>query len=382
MVRFSIRQPLVHQLSMQYLLVVPVLLSVAAVFLLAWHGDVNTPLLYSQCHSRSRLPEISRIPFLGAPACFLVSLFMFASASIRGITQLCVIVSFTSALLTVCRVEAARACNQRSWNIRFPTLSWLLFNLVGGTIVWDLWILPLFLRRAKDVRIERIKADALGGSGGGGGDDSMEALEGEERIMLERSLVTSAEVWAIPLAIAIGFVFPSAMMLALTNVKSVTVWLFFPVWVAVIHLAIKFVVVRISRDNGPIYLESHIASLMLVYALPFLASLFTHALFIWDLFWKDNSRELTRMALKIIGTDFIFIAATVLYWVLAESGITPAILLVVFTVFLGPGAALCLTWLIRERAICAFAVWDEQDVSDEDSDGDGSTVHEYTPLVN
>ncbi|KAI1821579.1 hypothetical protein F4861DRAFT_453652 [Xylaria intraflava] len=378
MVRLRIHKPLVHQLSMRYLLIVPVLLSVSAAVLLAVHGDVNTPLLYSQCHSRSRIPEISRIPVLGAPACFVVSLFMYAAASIRGITQLSVIVSFTSALLTVCRVEAARLCNRPSWNIRVPTPSWLTFNLVGGTFVWDLWILPVFLRRAKDLRIERVKADALAGGQGTTGN----VLEEEDRIMGERSLATSADVWAIPLAVAIGFVLPSALMLVHTDPISVIVWLFFPLWVAVVQRAINFVVSRLLRDNGPLYLESHTASLTLVYALPFVASLLTHALFIWDLFWKDNSREMTRMALKFIGVDFVFIAATVLYWVLVESGIMPAALLVLFTVFLGPGAALCLTWLVREKAICSFAVWDGQDVSDEESDGDGSTVHEYTPLVN
>ncbi|KAI2643211.1 hypothetical protein GGS21DRAFT_3664 [Xylaria nigripes] len=372
MARLKFNQPLVHQLPMRYLLIVPILLSVSAALLFAIQGEVNTPLLYSQCHARARLPDLSKIPVLGAPTCFLVSLIIFASASIRGIAQLGVIVSFVSALLTISLVEAARKCNLRSWNIRFPTLSWLVFNLVGGTFVWDLWIVPTFLQRAKDARVEKVKEEAFEG-----GRD----CEDQDRIMLDRNLSTSAEVWAIPLAVAIGFVVPSAMMLVLTDVMSVVAWLLFPLWVAVVHYIVKFTAFRLLRDNGPFYLESHPWSLTLVYALPFLASLLTHTLFIWDLLCKNDSREMTRLALKLIGINFASIAATVLYWVLVESGIIPAVLLVVLSVFLGPGAALCLTWLARERALCAFAIWDEQEVSDEDSDGDESTVHEYSPLL-
>ncbi|KAI0456841.1 hypothetical protein F5B21DRAFT_126530 [Xylaria acuta] len=377
MARIKISQPLVHQLPIQYVLVVPILISVVAVVILTTHGDVNIPLLYSQCHARSRLPALSHIPVLGAPACFLVSAFMFATASMRGVAQLSVFLSFLGALLTVCRVEAARACNQRSWNVRFPMLSWLAFNLVGGTFVWDLWIIPAFLKHARDLRIDRVKEDALE-NGQGNGD----SFEEEERVMLERSFLTRADVYGVPLGVAIGFIVPSVLMLVFKDAAPVIVWLFFPFWVAIVHLAVKFAAVKLLRVDGPLYLESHPPSVTLVYALPFISSLLTHALFIWDLFCKNDSRQMTRTALKVIEIDFAFVAASVLYWVFAESGIVPAVLMVVFSVFLGPGAALCLTWIIREKAICAFAVFSEDDASDEESDGDDSTVHEDTPLLN
>ncbi|KAI1747392.1 hypothetical protein F4782DRAFT_427010 [Xylaria castorea] len=375
MARIKISQPLVHQLPIQYILIIPVLFAVSTAVILTTHGDVNIPLLYSQCHARSRLPALSRIPVLGAPACFLVSAFLFATASMRGVAQLGVFLSFLGALLTVCRVEAARACNQRSWNIRFPALSWLAFNLVGGTFVWDLWIIPAFLKHAKDLRVERVKEDAL--EHGQGNEGPFE----EERVMLERSFITRADIYAVPLAVAIGFIVPSVLMLVLKDAAPVIVWLFFPVWVAAVHLAVKFAAVKLLRDNGPLYLESHPPSMIFIYALPFIASLFTHALFIWSFFYQNDSREMTRMALKFIGIDFVFTAVSVLYWVFVESGVVPAMLMLVFSVVLGPGAALCLTWIIRERAICAFAVSGEEDRSGEESDGDDSTVHEDTPLL-
>ncbi|KAI0100786.1 hypothetical protein GGR51DRAFT_531663 [Nemania sp. FL0031] len=377
MARIKLSRPLLHQLPLHYLLIVPVLFAILAAVVLTIYGDINTALLYSQCHSRSKLPSISHIPVLGAPACFLVSVFLYVLDSMRGIAQLSVFLAFLWALLTVCRVEAARLCNQRSWNIRFPTLAWLLFNLVGGTFIWDLWIVPAFIKHAKDMRLERVKEEALEG-----GQESSDLFDDEERVILERSLTTQTEAYVIPLAIAVGFVVPSIMMLVIQTPITIMIWLFFPLWVAAVHGAVKFVAVRLLRDNEPIYLDSHPPSVTLVYALPFIASLLTHALFIWNLFCQNDSREMTRMVLKFIWIDFSFIFATVLYWVFVESGIIPTILMVVFSVFVGPGAALCLTWLIREKAICTFAVEGEQDSSDEESDGDSSTVHEDTPLLN
>ncbi|TGJ79378.1 hypothetical protein E0Z10_g9396 [Xylaria hypoxylon] len=377
MARFQINLPLVHQVPIQYVLIIPVLISVLATLTLTIHGDVNIPLLYSQCHARSRLPEISHIPVLGAPACFLVSTFMFATASMHGIAQLSVVLAFLGALLTVCRVEAARACNRLSWNIHFPTLSWLVFNLVGGTFVWDLWIVPAFLKHAKDVRVQRIKRDALETQ-----QPSGNLFDDEEQVMLERSFNTKAEVYAIPIAVAIGFIVPSVLMLTLKDAASIIVWLLFPLWVAIVHWVVKFAAVKLITDNGPLYLESHPLSVALVYALPFVASLLAHAFLIWNLFCKDDSRRMTLTALNFIKIDFAFIAATVLYWVFVESGIVPAVVMVVFSVFLGPGAALCLTWLVREKAICTFANSGEEYESDNETDGDDSTVHEDTPLLN
>ncbi|KAI0859199.1 hypothetical protein F4860DRAFT_483433 [Xylaria cubensis] len=378
MARIKISQPLVHQLQIQYVLIVPVLFAVLTAVILTTHGDVNIPLLYSQCHARSRLPALSHIPILGAPACFLVSAFMFATASMRAVAQLGVFLSFLGALLTVCRVEAARACNQRSWNIRFPALSWLAFNLVGGSFVWDLWIIPAFLKHAKDVRVERVKEDALEHGQGQGNEGPFE----EERVMLERSFITRADIYAVPVAVAVGFIVPSVLMLVLKDAASVVVWLFFPLWVALVHLAVKFAAVRLLTDNGPLYLESHSPSMVLVYAVPFIASLFSHTFFIWSFFYKNDSRQMTRTALKFIGIDFVSTAASVLYWVFVESGFVPAVLMLVFSVVLGPGAALCLTWIIREREICAFTVSSEENNGSEESDGDDSTVHEETPLLN
>ncbi|KAI1332170.1 hypothetical protein F5Y16DRAFT_215593 [Xylariaceae sp. FL0255] len=373
-------QPLVHQLSLPYLLIPPVLFTIAAGVILATHGDLNTPQLYSQCHARARLPALSHIPLIGAPFCFIVSFFMFAVGSMRSVAILAPILSFVAALLTASRVEAARVCNQRSWNIRHPTLSWLVFNLVGGTVVWDLWIVPIFLARAKAVRIETAKSDALLG-----GAATSDVYEDERRIMRARSLDTRAEVFAIPAAVALGFVVPSVLMLVLKDTMSVIIWLFFPLWVAAIHWIIKLEATNLLKEKVPIYLESYPSHVTAIYIVPFVASVLTHAFFIWKMFCGDDSREMTRTAIKFIGIDFAFIAATVLYWILVEAGPLPAALLVILSAFIGPGGALCVVWPFREKTICAFAI------EDEESEGESShetnvdetrdSVQEDTPLI-
>ncbi len=113
----------------------PVLLAIGTFLVLFVHSDTNIPMLYSQCHARSRLRWLSRIPVLGAPSCFLVSFFQEALASTRAAGTMAAILSFVGGLLTVSLVEAARVCNAPNKLIKYPTLPWIVFNLIGGAAV-------------------------------------------------------------------------------------------------------------------------------------------------------------------------------------------------------------------------------------------------------
>ncbi|KAI0392843.1 hypothetical protein F5Y17DRAFT_338532 [Xylariaceae sp. FL0594] len=397
MARIHLSKPLLHQLRLPYLLIPPALLFVGAVLTLLFHGDVNATLLYSQCHARSRLPGLSRVPVLGAPACFLVSFFSLAAASTRAVAQMSAVLAFVAALLTVSLVEAARPCNRPSRTVRSPALAWLVTNLGAGALAWDVWIVPEYLRRAKRVVVERAKQDALRAFGAveaGEGGGTVGGLDPEERVRIERSFITSAEVYAIPVSVLVGFIVPSILMLFLSDaagvVVVVAVWLFYPVWVALIRWLVELAAVRfVLRDNGPLHLESSAPSVVLVYAVPFLCSLFAHGFLIFNvLFSRDDSREMTRMALRYVAINFAYLAATVLYWVFVEAGPVPAVVLVASSLIFGPGAALCIAWSVREKVICA-GILDEGeedgtmlgDEEEDDDDDDASTVHENTPLL-
>ncbi|KAK8054729.1 hypothetical protein PG994_009796 [Apiospora phragmitis] len=350
-------RPLLHRLRLPYLLIVPGLLAIATIALLGFHSDLNIAALYSQCHARSRLRWVSRVPIVGAPSCFLTSFFQLAvgggdgdsgdshhhhSSSVRALAIMSVVLSFVAALLTVNLVESARLCNRRSWLIARPTVPWLVFNLIGGALVWDIVIVPEFLRRAKHVQAAKESAAA-------------ERLRDVDSFIdLEvRGLTSQVEVVAIPLAVLLGFVAPSAAMLVTVGHPiAVVVWLFFPLWVSLVRYAVKVVGVNAIRDPEPHRLESHQISLGLMYAVPVVCSIASHVFLLVNLFGSpDDRREMTRATTKFIQIDFLIIGATFLYWLLVEAGMLTTAVMIVSSVVLGPGAGLCGSWLLREKAI-------------------------------
>ncbi|KAK8029634.1 hypothetical protein PG993_010925 [Apiospora rasikravindrae] len=347
-------RPLLHRLRLPYLLIVPALLAIATVVLLGFHSDLNIAALYSQCHARSRLRWVSRVPVVGAPSCFLVSFFQLAvgggddvdnahhHTSRRALAIMSVVLSFVAALLTANLVESARLCNRRSWLIARPTLPWLVFNLVGGALVWDIVIVPEFLRRAKHVQAAKESAAAE------------QLRDVDSFIDVEvRGLTSQVEVYAIPLAVLFGFVAPSVIMLATAGHPiAVVVWLFFPLWVSLVRYAVKVVGVNAIRDPEPHRLESHWLSLGLVYVVPVVCSIASHVFLLVNLLGSlDDRREMTRATTKFIQIDFLIIGATVLYWLLVEAGMLTTLAMIVSSVVLGPGTGLSGSWLLREKVI-------------------------------
>ncbi|KAL2159036.1 hypothetical protein VTH06DRAFT_2795 [Thermothelomyces fergusii] len=342
------RRAAVHRFPLRYLLVVPVLLAVLTGGALLLHGDTNIYMLYSQCHARSRLPWLSRLPVLGGPACFLVSFFREAVASVRAAGLMAVVLSFVAGLLTVTTVEAARICNAPSRLIASPTASWLVFDLVAGAFVWQLVIIPAFFRRARDIITAR-KRQGGGGSGPHPLSGPTDPTFGEAM----RHLASPAEAVAVPVAVALGYVLPAALMLLLARPAAVLAWLFFPVWVSLARrAALALTARRAWRGRGnSLHLESSRAALLAVYALPVVCSVLSNALFVWTRTRPDDREEMTRSALKFIIINVFFLGLTVLYWILIEAGWPAVLVTVVASVVLGPGAGVCLGWVYREKTV-------------------------------
>ncbi|EWG46062.1 hypothetical protein FVEG_15915 [Fusarium verticillioides 7600] len=148
------RKAPIHHYSYRSLIIPPILLAAATIVALFLHSDVNFALLWSQCHSHARLPGVSRIPGLGTPLCYLISFFRAALLSLRSRTVMGVVLAFIGGLLTVSTVESARICNAPNALIAYPTGPWLVFDLVGGAVVWELVIIPAFLHRARSVSLD------------------------------------------------------------------------------------------------------------------------------------------------------------------------------------------------------------------------------------
>lgn len=363
-------RPALHNFPLPILLIPPILLAILTAITLYLHSDTNIYMLYSQCHSRSRLPFLSHLPLLGSPLCFLVSFFQEALASFRALGPLASVLSFTAALLTVTTVEAARICNAPSVLIAYPTGPWLIFNLVGGAIAWQLVILPAFFHRSRAI----VKARAQGpGELAGPADPNFgEAM---------RHLGLVAEAIAIPVAVGVGCIVPSIVMLILDEPVSILVWLFFPVWVSLIRQGVRKLVLSLhtERWHATFHLESSRTALVGMYALPIVCSVVSHGLLLWSLFAQaDDRKEMTRATVKCIVINIFFVVLTVLYWLFVEAGWRPAAVMVLASVLLGPGAGICIGWIYREthvdpdRSVTVVAVG---------ASGGEGTPSEETPLL-
>lgn len=368
--------PLVLTLRMRTLMVVPILLALATAAALFAHSDVNTPMLWSQCHAHARIPALSRVPLLGTPLCYLVSFFRAALDSVRTRAVLAAVLAAAGALLTVCTAEAARGCNRTARVVAHPTPSWLLFNLLGGALVWQLLIVPAQIQRLRNIFVAQ--------KSGAGGDDDEEADVGGDRLAaleidLDRNIAGS-EVVAIPVAVAVGYYLPSILMLVYNSPAAIGVWLFFPIYVSLVRQGVRWAVQRawdFTAERG-VHLETHRRSLVAVYAVPLLSSLLAHAALLWSLTRPDDRKEMTRSCVKFIEIDFAFIGATVLYWVLVETNWKVPAGMVGIAALLGPGAGVLGGWLLRENVIQKeLGAVIDLDAADETA-GDPS---EQTPLL-
>ncbi|KLU92772.1 hypothetical protein MAPG_11713 [Magnaporthiopsis poae ATCC 64411] len=317
------------------LLIVPVRLTagfVALVVVLSLR-DVNPGLLYSQCHARARLPWLSHAPLLGAPVHYLVSFFHKALASTRSAASLAEVPAFVGGLLTVATLEAARLCNASSALIAHPTGPWLVFNPTGGEPVWVFVIVPAFLRRAKGL----IPVD-----------ESPDARLAAD----SRNLAFAADAVVVPLSAALGFVAPSAAMLATNSPITILGLALLPPSTlrspATSRAGPSYApcpsVPRPAsasrRGAGPSWTSM---------AGPVVCSIAAH---LWNLVvlirGADGWREITRSTVEFIEIDAVFIGLTVLYWILVEGGWRLAGLMVLLSVLLGPGAGICAAWVCRE----------------------------------
>ncbi|RFU79571.1 hypothetical protein TARUN_2619 [Trichoderma arundinaceum] len=371
--------PPIQTASFKALLVIPILLSIATFAALFAHSEVDIALLWSQCHSRARIPALSHIPLLGTPSCFLVSFFQCALDSLRSRAVMAVILAYVGALATVCTVESARRCNRPSALIAKPTLWWLLFNLLGGAMVWQLVIVPAFLHRAKALVLAKQawgdggdEAVAAAGLGSEADSDATNAKE-------QGRTLPDSEAVAIPIAVAVGYFLPSILMLVYNTPAVITIWLFFPLYVSLVRQGVRHIIERIRRVSPTsIHHESHWQCVALLYTLPVVLSIAAHVFVLWNIAQDDDRKKMTKLTVSFIEIDFQFIAWTVLYWVFVEAGWKVPLSMIGISILAGPGAGTCLGWLYRERLVRkGFAALVDEAFIDDNEDRLG----EEAPLL-
>ncbi len=338
----------IEQFSTPILVVPLVLLAGITGYGLFLASDPRVNELFPPCldpDAAARGP-FSSIPVIGPPACCLVSFFNAAMDSRRSALIMGQIFSYIGAALTALTVESARESNQASWMIRNPTPAWLVFNLAGGALVWQLAMVPSFIHHRKKEIEGSIVAAASSRSEDEAEDDPATATA---KLDLEGSrCIPAREGRAIPIAVALGYALPSLISAIWPTPKWILIWLYFPLYVSVIRVVAR----RVVAPFGPapkLHPESNGYAFLTIYALPIICSIISHYWFLYDiLFVADDRTATTRAALRFIEFDVSAIAVTVLYWIFVVAGPRVALLSVVSALIAGPGAGLCFAWAARE----------------------------------
>jgi hypothetical protein len=219
---------------------------------------------------------------------------------------------------------------------------------VGGAAVWQLLIVPSFLLRAKHMVADPHPPTVNSAAAA----TTTTTNQAQAQVQVRSRSIPDAEVIAVPVAVALGYFVPSILMLTLNSYVTILAWLFFPLYVSAIRYLVGWAIRRLRTSTPRLVHPEHTPpTLTFFYALPVLLSVLAHVLIIWNLTAPDDRTEMTRSSIKFIEIDFLFIAATVLYWVLVEVGWEVPLIMIGSTIAVGPGAGLCLGWLLREKII-------------------------------
>ncbi|EGU85547.1 hypothetical protein HZS61_013113 [Fusarium oxysporum f. sp. conglutinans] len=358
-------------------LVLPlVLLGLGTAWILFVNSDPSVSAVFTKCFplddgdgegdgsdGETTTPFVATIPIVGPPVCCLVSFFRAALDSHRSAIIMGEILSYVGALLTVTTLESARACNQSSSLIRNPTPSWLLFNLAGGAVVWQLVIIPSFLsheRKRQRLPLERCNSVSVNSvtTAQQQSSEEQQALlgpQGQEQQQHEHMHrhLDPVEPPAISVGVVLGYFVPCMLFVLAPGTVSILAWLFFPAYSSIVRIAVR----RLLRVANPpsaaagsnLHPESSRAAVLWLYLVPILWSVVAHWLFLYNIaIVPDDRSHTTRAALGFIIADFTAIGLSVVYWMFVEAGWRLALLSLAAGAVLGPGAGLCLAWVLRE----------------------------------
>lgn len=236
------------------------------------------------------------------------------------------------------------------------TIPWLLYNLAAGALAWQAIIIPAFLYEQHSTR----------------------STTSSRPKQLTKTNATSENI-AITLGVALGLLAPSTLMIINpASTATILVWLVFPIWVSLIQWAVHFLSQRLvpvsTVINQGANVETKLGPLLAPYALPIIYSIVSHFLLVKNLCTQEDDRDpLTRSAVLLLEIDHVAIFVAFLYWAWAKSAMTATVrgmntesetetlgsntvrpkngLQAVFvtllsSLFLGPGAGVCLGWVV------------------------------------
>ncbi|SJL02259.1 uncharacterized protein ARMOST_05585 [Armillaria ostoyae] len=308
--------------------------------------------LTSSCAKTNGGPFHILGPILGQFLCGIVTFFKLILSDPEGSHFLAVFLSFVAGLVTIVCLESARVANQAHRVIKYPTPALMMVNIVGGLVVFPLVLCPAFLLKSQNEhRLEPLvpTITAEGASVISETTPLIRALP-----LTDRHVLSVAEIYSIPLSVFLGFIVPSiTLFLHPDNEVLIALWQLFPVYVAILRYISRAVLLRsvphLCVNN--VHVESDNVGLLYVYGAPSVVSLLTHLLYVWHALAPSSGvpNPQVHAALHVLVVDFWAIALTMLYWLWFEGGIRPATTALLASLIAGPGAGICVGWIMREE---------------------------------
>lgn len=347
------RKRLIDRCSFPVLLVVPVLTACAALYFMARHQS-GLEHLGDACHSRNGFAAIP---------CTFTRFFDVTLAHPHGFAFLAVFFALVASLLNITYLESLRLTNQPSRVICRPLLPWMITNVASGAVAVPLLLFPAAAIRSRDSQRTDCPADA----------GECDRLSHPDYGTHRRRIPVAADMHAVPVAVGLGFVAPSVLLMFRPETTVIMLWNLFPLYVSVIWHAVRHVIMAVERVTGAhrwrkqrsspapspstsdLPLSSDISSwrvLLLAYGLPSIISAFSHILFIYMRLSRSEGVEgIAQDTLGVLHADFWAIIVTMIYWLAVESSLGVAALAVLAGLVGGPGAGLSVGWALREAVL-------------------------------
>jgi hypothetical protein len=166
-----------------------------------------------------------------------------------------------------------------------------------------------------------------------------------------------AEKCAAPISVILGYVLPSLSLLFYTSPTTILIWLFFPLYVgtarAVVLWALKGYASRTVKGRiQTLHIGSSPDALVMVYGPAVILSVASHVWIIYRFFFVENdATPISHAALRFIEIDVVAMGATMAYWLMIEAGSRVMAAFILSSVMAGPGAGLCIAWILREGVV-------------------------------
>lgn len=350
--------PMVLSIPAPYLFILPILCIAGSIGLFSQ----VLPAVVESCQREC----VDVRPLAGQIACFLSAFFKQCLSHKSDSAFMACILALVSALLTVSHVEASRLVNQQSNLLTRPAWIWFAVNAITCAIVSPIVLCASIVRSRNAAEVSRGGEIVHHGNSGDEDEGADENIDRDENQSLSnvdtrapvaasatwayqtRSLSSQKRTFSIPIAVAIGFVIPSILLLADPNPAVAAAWNIFPFAIYLVDSAAHRLLGGVE-DNEHYHAENNTGSAARIYCIPIAFSTVAHFYLVASL--AREPAIVWTPSTKLMFINFCFMFLIYLYWILIESSTKTFWVTVLITCVAGPGAGVSIGWILKERRL-------------------------------